>query len=84
MLNLLAVFAISHLLSIVGHARLARQSVASVQFEDVRQLTATMNSVTEAMKSLQTFDAKMAVSPESTEEPDAHLRTNRTPEPTEL
>jgi hypothetical protein len=84
MLNLLAVFAISHLLSIVSNARLAHHRVASVQFQDSRQLSATMNSVTEAMKSLDSFDSNMAASPDFTEPPDAHLRINRTPQPIEL
>ena len=51
MLNLLAIFAISHLLSIVGHSRLAHRTVASVQFQDLRELTGTLSAATGAMKS---------------------------------
>ena len=68
-LNLLAAFTISHLLSIVGHDRLAHHTVASVR--DLRELTATLNSGTEAMKSLDSADAKTNPADRSTEEADA-------------
>jgi serine/threonine protein kinase len=69
MLNLLAIFAISHLLSIVGQSRLAHRTVASVQFQDLRELTGTLNAVTEATKS---SDAKMDAAPSSPEEADTN------------
>jgi len=77
MLNLLAIFAISHLLSIVGRARLAHGTVASVQFEDLHELTGTLNAVTEATKSLDATDAKIDAPPSSAEEGDAHVRAAR-------
>ncbi|HEX5489652.1 MAG TPA: serine/threonine-protein kinase [Candidatus Udaeobacter sp.] len=52
MLNLVAIFTISHLLSVGGPARSTRHAVASADFQDLREHSGTMKSVTEAMKSL--------------------------------
>jgi len=82
-LNLLAIFAISHLLSIVGHARFAHHTVASVRFEDSRERTATLNSVTEAV-TLDAADAKIDAAPGSAEEVEADARTSATRQETEL
>jgi serine/threonine protein kinase len=75
-LNLLAAFTISHLLSIVGPDRVAHQTVASVRFQDLRKLTATLNSGTEAMKSLDSADAKTNPADRSTEEAKADERAS--------
>jgi serine/threonine protein kinase len=83
-LNLLAAFTISHLLSIVGPDRLAHQTVASVRFEDLRELTATLNSGTEAMKSLDSADAKTNPADRSTEEAEADERASADRQATEL
>jgi hypothetical protein len=74
MLNVLAVFAISHLLSIVDHSRLSHHTVASTRFQDVRELPATVNTVTGAMKSLGAADAKIDAVAGSAEEADADVR----------
>ena len=84
MLNLLAIFAISHLLSIVGHSRLAHRTVASVQFQDLRELTGTLNAVTEATKSLDATDAKIDAPPSSAEEADAHVGATAARQGTEM
>jgi hypothetical protein len=73
-LNLLAVFAISHLLSIVDHSRLSHHTVASARFQDLRDLTANLNTVTEAMKSFDGTDAKIEAARRSTEGADADMR----------
>jgi eukaryotic-like serine/threonine-protein kinase len=82
-LNLLAAFTISHLLSIVGHDRLAHQTVASVRSQDLRELTATLNSITE-MKSLDSADAKTNLADRSTEEAEAGERASAARQGTEL
>jgi hypothetical protein len=82
-LNILALFAISHLLSIVDHARLSHHTVASVRFQDVRQLTATFNTATEAMKSLDGTDAKIEADRGSTEA-DTDMRARAARQGTEL
>jgi serine/threonine protein kinase len=82
-LNLLAAFTISHLLSIVGHDQLSHHTVASVRFEDLRQLTATLNSITE-MKSLDSADAKTNLADRSTEEADADQRASAARQGAEL
>jgi eukaryotic-like serine/threonine-protein kinase len=82
-LNLLAAFTISHLLSIVGHDRLAHHTVTSVRFEDLRELTATLNSVTE-MKSVDSADAKTNLADRSTEEAEADERASADRQGTEL
>jgi len=74
MLNLLVIFAISHLLSIVGHTRLAHRTVVSVQFQDLHELTGTLNAVTDATKSLDATHARIDAAPGSAEEVAAHLR----------
>jgi hypothetical protein len=43
-----AAFAISHLLSIIGQTRLADHTIASVRFENLRELTPALNSIAEA------------------------------------
>ena len=83
-LNLLAAFTISHLLSIVGHDRLAHHTVASVRFQDLRKLTATSNAVTQAMKSLDTADAKIDAAPASIEEAEPDVRASAARQGTEL
>lgn len=83
-LNLLAAFTISHLLSIVGPDRLAHQTVASVRSQDLRELTATLNSGTEAMKSLDSADAKTDPADRSTEEADADERASAARQGAEL
>jgi hypothetical protein len=75
-LNLLAAFTISHLLSIVGPDRLTHHTVASVRFQDLRELTSTLNSVTEAMKSLDSADTKTNRADRSTEEAEADERAS--------
>jgi hypothetical protein len=82
-LNLLAAFTILHLLSIVGHDRLARHTVAPVRFEDLRELTATLNSVTE-MKSLDSADAKTNLADLSTEGAEADERASAARQGAEL
>jgi len=82
-LNILALFAISHLLSIVDHARLSHHTVASVRFQDVRQLTATFKTATEAMKSLDGIDAKIEAARASTEA-DTDMRARAARQGTEL
>jgi hypothetical protein len=72
MLNLLAIFALSHLLSSAGHARFAHQIVASVRFQDFRELAGSLNSITDAMKSLDAADAKVEPAPVLTEEAEAN------------
>src|SRR4030095_15434469 len=84
MLNLLAIFAISHLLSIVGHSRLAHRSVASVQFQDLRELTGNSNAVTEAMKTSDATQATVDAAPSSAEEADAHVRVRAARPGTEM
>jgi serine/threonine protein kinase len=83
-LNLLAAFTISHLLSIVGPDRLAHQTVASVRSQDLHELTATLNSVTEAMKSFDSADAKTNRADRSTEEAEADERASAARQGTEL
>jgi len=46
--NVVAAFAISHLLSIIGQTRLADHTIASVRFENLRELTPALNSIAEA------------------------------------
>ena len=76
-LNLLAALTISHLLSIVGHYRLAHHTVPSVRFQDLRELTATLNAGTEAMKSLDTADAKIDAASTEEAEPDVRASAAR-------
>jgi hypothetical protein len=57
MLNLLAVFAITHLLSIVGHARFTHHPVASVRVQDLGEVTTNLNAVTEATNVLDNSNA---------------------------
>src|SRR5262249_21732976 len=84
MLNLLAIFAISHLLSIVGRTRLAHRTVASVQCEHLHELTSNLNAVTEATKSLDATDAKIDAAPSSAEEADANVRARAARQGTEI
>jgi hypothetical protein len=60
MLNLLAIFAISHLLSIVGHTRLAHRTVVSVQFQDLHELTRIDAAPSSAEKPTRTSRARAA------------------------
>ena len=48
-----------------------------MQFQDLRELTGTLNAVTEATKSLDATDAKIDARPSSAEEGDAHVRAAR-------
>jgi eukaryotic-like serine/threonine-protein kinase len=73
MLNLLAVFAISHLLSIAGHTRTAHHTIASARFQDQRELNATLNAVNDATRSLDAADAKIDTVPTSDEEADVEV-----------
>jgi serine/threonine-protein kinase len=84
MLNLLAIVAISQLLSIVGNTRLAHRTVASVQFQDLRDLAGTLNAVTGAMKSLDATDTKMDAAPSAPEEADANVRARAARQRTEM
>ena len=79
-LNVLAAFTISHLLSIVGHDRFAHHTVAAVQFQDLRELTATLNSVTGAMNS----DAETYRADRSTEEVETDRRATTVQQRTDL
>ena len=58
-------------------------TVASVRFEDSRERTATLNSVTEAM-TLDAADAKIDAAPGSAEEVEADARTSATRQETGL
>ena len=80
----MAAFTISHLLSIVGHDRLAHHTVASVRSQGLRELTATLNSVTEAMKSFESADAKTNLADRSTEEAEADERASAARQGAEL
>jgi len=84
MLNLLAVFAISHLLSIAGHARPPHRTVASAQFEDLRDVTAPLNAVTEATRSLNYLDPKIDAAPNSTGGADVEVHASTAPREIEL
>jgi eukaryotic-like serine/threonine-protein kinase len=79
-LNVLAAFTISHLLSIVGHDRFAHHTVAAVRFQDLRELTATLNSVTGAMNS----DAETYRADRSTEEVETDRRATTVQQRTDL
>jgi hypothetical protein len=46
--NVFAAFTISHLRFMIEDARLARQSFTVVRFEDMRELTATLDFITQA------------------------------------
>ena len=83
-INLLAAFAISHLLSIAGHDRLTHHTVASLRFQDLHELNTSLNSVTEAMKSLDTADAKKDAAPGSIEEADANVHASAARQGTDL
>jgi eukaryotic-like serine/threonine-protein kinase len=83
-LNLLAAFTISHLLSIVGHERLTHHTAETVRFQDFPKMAATLNTVTEAMKSSETADAKIDAAPASTEEANAELRARGARQGTDL
>jgi serine/threonine-protein kinase len=83
-LNLLAAFTISHLLSTGGHTRRAHHTVASVRFQDLRELTATLNSVTEAMKSLDTAETQIDAAPASTEEAESDVHVGAAREGADL
>lgn len=80
LLNVLAAFTISHLLSIVGHDRFAHHTVAAVRFQDLRELTATLNSVTGAMNS----DAETYRADRSTEEVETDRRATTVQQRTDL
>jgi serine/threonine protein kinase len=84
MLNLLAVFAISHLLSIVDHSRLSHHTVASTRFQDLRELTANLNTVTAAIKSSDGTDAKIEAARRSTKGADADMRARAARQEIEL
>lgn len=79
-LNVLAAFTISHLLSIVGHDRFAHHTVAAVRFQDLREMTATLNSVTGAMNS----DAETYRADRSTEEVETDRRATTVQQRTDL
>jgi serine/threonine protein kinase len=83
-LNLLAAFTISHLLSTGGHTRRAHHTVASVRFQDLRELTATLNSVTEAMKSLDTPEIQIDAAPASIEEAESDVHVGAAREGADL
>jgi len=73
-----------YLLSVVGPDRLAHQTVTSVRFQDLRKLTATLDSGTEAMKSLDSADAKTNPADRSTEEAKADERASAARQGAEL
>src|SRR5262245_566682 len=69
-LNLVAIFTIFHLLSVLGRGRLAPQTIAFVRSQDFPQLSATLNSLTEAVKALDHVDAEINQAGCATEEAD--------------
>ena len=71
LLNVVAAFTISHLLSLIGQARLARHTIASVQFENLRELTPALDSITEAKSLVPAAIGKPNPSQRSTEGPKA-------------
>jgi len=83
-LNLVAAFTISHLLSTIGPDRLVHQTVATTSSQHLRELTATLNSVTEGMKSFESADAKTNGLNRSTQEVDANERARTDRPRTEL
>jgi eukaryotic-like serine/threonine-protein kinase len=66
-LNILAALTISHFLSIVSHARVVHHTVASVRFEDLRELATTLNSITEARNPCSPAEQKFNTSHGSTQ-----------------
>lgn len=71
-LNVVAAFTISHLLSRIGETRLIHHTTASVRFENLRELTPTLDSIAEAKNSVPIANSKLNTSLRSTEEPDAN------------
>ena len=55
-----------------------------MQFEDLHELTSTLNAVTEATKSLDAADAKIDAAPSSAEEADANVRARAARQGTDM
>ena len=71
MLNVVAAFTISHLLSIIGQTRLAHRTIASVRFENLRELSPVLDSIAEAKNNLvPAANGKPNPGQRSTEEPE--------------
>ena len=64
-----AAFAISHLLSIIGQTRLADHTIASVRFENLRELTPALNSIAEAKNLVPAAKSKPNADLRSADEP---------------
>ena len=84
MLNLLAVFAISHLLSMADHTRITPHGVASVRVDEFRDLTPTLTAMGDATKSFDRSGARPRRVPGVTEEADVQVRARNLRQEVEL
>jgi hypothetical protein len=69
--NVVAAFTISHLLSIISQTRLAHHTIASMRFENLRELTPALNSIAEAKNLVSAASRKLNADLRFTEEPKA-------------
>ena len=78
-LNLIAAFTISHLLSMVNCIRLIHHTVATVQFQDLHEVTAASNPVAESRNVFATAEAKTDALERSIEDPGSEASFAETP-----
>ena len=72
LLNVVSAFTISHLLWKIGQTRPAYHTIPSVRFENLRQLTPTLNSIADAKIFVPGANGKLNADLRSTEEPETN------------
>lgn len=77
LLNVVAAFTISHLLWKIGQTRPAHHTIESVRFENLRELTPTLNSIADAKNLVHAANGELNADLRSIEEPETNSLPGR-------